>query len=80
MCQILGQVLEVKSLKNSRGESYYLIKFLLNDNHVSILFFKDEELFNKFNNLERLTDLNLYCDIVYKDENSFRLIPKSFEM
>lgn len=80
MCQILGQILEVKSLKNSRGEVYFLIKFLLNDNHVSILFFKDEELYNKFNNLERLTDINLYCDILYKDENSFRLIPKSFEM
>lgn len=81
MCKIIGQLLSVeKGNRKTDGQVYYVVKFLLTDNKVSVMFFNDVELYDSISKVDRLSELELICDIRYFDEKSFRLTPKSFEM
>ena len=81
MCKIIGQILSVeKGTRKTDGQIYYVIKFLLTDNKVSTMFFNDSDLYERLLKVDRLSDLEIICDIKYFDERTFRLIPKSFEM
>ena len=81
MCKIIGQLLSVeKGTRKTDGQVYYAVKFLLTDNKVAVMFFNDTELYDSLSKVDRLSELELICDIRYYDERTFRLIPKSFEM
>lgn len=81
MCTIIGQILSVdKNFRKTDGAAYYTLKFLLTDNKISIMFFTNAELYESLSKVDRLSDLELICNIKYFDERSFRLIPESFNM
>ena len=80
MFELIGQILETKESKNINGDIYYLIRFLLPDNKVCVMFFRDKSLYEKLKSVSRLCDMSLICAVSYKDDKSFRLIPKDFNM
>ena len=80
-CSIIGQILEVKENRSiSDGKVYYSLKFLLTDNKVSVMFFKEKELFDSLSKVDRLSAIELNCDLSFKDEYTFRCLPKAFKM
>lgn len=76
MCELLGVSEHTRKSDNSK---YYSIRVIL-DNRISVMFFKEKELFDNLSKLERLAPINLFGDLRIKDDTSFIFYPKNFEI
>lgn len=64
-------------IRKSDNLKYYSIKILDEDtNKMSIMFFRDSNLYNKIKDLKKYAQIFLKCELNQKDENSFTLTPK----
>ena len=80
MNSVIGQVLGCsKYNRKTDNKECYTIR-LLCENRVIVMFYNDKSLYDSLSKLDRLSDIQLFGDLIIKDESSFRFVPKSFEM